>query len=150
MTKTMNAGTWFALLLACAFGANAQTAPQVVWSAPTPSGLANSIQGVDWAPGTAARVALGSTDRWMRVRQAGNGALVYSVLQPIRAGAVDQTLYSTDGAFLAVHDSGRGLGYRVHRASNGVFLGNLLVTIEPNGLLQFAPDAQLLAATGGD
>lgn len=139
-----------ALAFGGAFTAGAQTAPQVVWSAPTPSGLANSIQGVDWAPGTVARVALGSTDRWVRVRQSGNGALVYSVLQPIRSGSADQTLYSTDGAFLAVHNSGGGLGYRVHRARDGLFLGKLAVTIDPNGLLRFAPDAQLLAATGGD
>jgi WD40 repeat protein len=142
-----------ALWLGClgsAFVALAQTAPQVVWSVPTPSGLANSIQGVDWAPGTVARVAVGSTDRWVRVRQAGNGALVYSVLQPIRSGSADQTLYSTDGAFLAVHNSTGGMGYRVHRASDGVFLGTLGVTIDPNGLVRFAPDAQLISATGGD
>jgi WD40 repeat protein len=139
-----------ALGLGGAFAARAQTAPQVVWSAPTPSLLANSIQGVDWAPGTAARVALGSTDRWVRTRQAGSGALVYSVLQPHRSGAADQALYSTDGAFLAVHNSSGGLGYRVHRAVDGVFLGTLMVTIDPNGIVRFAPDAQLVAATGGD
>jgi WD40 repeat protein len=151
----MNAGRF--LLLACvalglggAFAAQAQTAPQVVWSAPTPSGLANSLVGIDWAPGTTARIALGSSDRWVRLREAGNGALVYSVLQPLHAGTADQTLYSTDGAFIAVHDSGLGLGYRVLRAGNGAFLGMLSVTLDPNGLVRFAPDAQLLAATGGD
>ena len=136
------------LLLVAASAARAQTAPQVVWSAPTPSGIANSLQGVDWAPGTVARVALGSTDRWLRVRQAGNGALVYSVLQPIRSGAVDQALYSTDGGLLAVHNSTGGLGFRVHRGRDGAFLGRISVAIEPNGLVQFAPDAALLAATG--
>ena len=43
----------------------AQGAPDIVWEAPTPSVLANSILGVGWAPGTAGRVAYGSTDRWL-------------------------------------------------------------------------------------
>jgi WD40 repeat protein len=143
----------FALAL-CVLGilhlpASAQTAPQVVWSVPTPSLLSNSIQGVAWAPGSIARVAVGSTDRWVRTRQASNGALVYSVLQPHRSGSAEQVVYSTDGVFISVHNSNRG-GYRVHRASDGVFLGTLTVTIEPNGIVRFAPDATLLAATGGD
>jgi WD40 repeat protein len=125
-------------------------APQVVWEAPTPNSLANSIQGVGWAPGTLNRIAVGSTDRWVRTRVASNGALLYSVLQPIRSGSANQTVYSTDGAYLAVHNSGGGMGYRIHRASDGVFLGRLEVTVLPNGLLRFAPDAQLLAAVGGD
>jgi WD40 repeat protein len=150
MKRATFLATLFASCLVSALAAHAQTAPQVVWSAPTPSGLANSVQGVDWAPGTLARVALGSTDRWVRVRQSDNGALVYSVLQPIRSGSADQTLYSTDGVFLAVHNSTGGMGFRVHRARDGAFLGMLVVTIDPNGLLRLAPDAQLLAATGGD
>ena len=144
----IRSSNWVALLLLVASGVHAQGAPQVVWSAPTPSGIANSIQGVDWAPGTIARVALGSTDRWLRVRQAGTGTLMYSVLQPINSGSVDQALYSTDGALLAVHDSTAGLGFRVHRGSDGGFLGRISVTIDADGLVQFAPDAQLLAATG--
>jgi WD40 repeat protein len=127
----------------------AQGAPEVVWEAATPSGLANSIQGVGWSPSTAA-VAVGSTDRWMRSRHASNGALVYSVLQPHRSGSVDQTIYSGDGMYLAVHNSSGGLGYRVHRATDGVFLGMLTVTVNANGLVRFAPDAQLLGAVGGD
>ena len=95
-------------------------------------------------------MAVGSTDRWVRSRQASNGALAYSVLQPIRSGSADQTIYSIDGAFLAVHSSGSGLGYRVHRAADGVFLGAITVTIDSNGLVRFAPDAQLLAAGGGN
>lgn len=130
--------------------ARAQGAPQVLWEIPTPSLLANSVQGIDWAPGTIARVAVGSTDRWVRVRRASSGALVYSVLQPHRSGSANQTVYSSDGAFLAVHNSNGGLGYRVLRASDGVFLGMLTATIDANGIVRFAPDAQLLAATGGD
>jgi WD40 repeat protein len=130
--------------------ARAQGAPQVSWEIPTPSLLANSVQGIDWAPGTIARVAAGSTDRWVRVRRASSGALVYSVLQPHRSGSANQTVYSSDGAFLAVHNSNGGLGYRVLRASDGVFLGMLTATIDASGIVRFAPDAQLLAATGGD
>jgi hypothetical protein len=49
-----------------------------------------------------------------------------------------------------VHNSSAGLGYRVHRAVDGVFLGMLTVTIDARGLAQFAPDSQLLGAAGGD
>src|SRR4029434_6630040 len=125
-----------------------QGAPDIMWEAPTPSGLANSILGVGWAPGNSARVAVGSTDRWLRNRNANNGALIYSVLQPHRSGSADQTLFSGDGLFLAVHNSSGALGYRVHRASDGVFLGSLTVTVQDNGLVRFAPDAQLLGAVG--
>ena len=128
----------------------AQGAPDIVWEAPTPSGLANGILGVGWSPATAGRVAFGSTDRWLRTRQAGNGALVYSVLQPHRSGSADQAIYSGDGIFLAVHNSNRGLGYRVHRAADGLFLGSLTVDVDASGLVHFAPDAQLQAAVGGD
>jgi WD40 repeat protein len=127
----------------------AQGAPDVVWEVVTPSGLGNSILGVGWSPSTAA-VAVGSTDRWMRTRQASNGALIYSVLQPHRSGSADQTIYSIDGVYLAVHNSSDGLGYRVHRAADGLFLGMLTTTIDAKGLVRFAPDAQLLGAVGGD
>ena len=49
-----------------------------------------------------------------------------------------------------MHSSGSGLGYRVHRAADGVFLGAITVTIDSNGLVRFAPEAQLLAAAGGN
>jgi len=128
----------------------AQGAPDIVWSVPTPSGLGNSIQGVGWAPGTSAQVAVGSSDRWLRTRRASNGAILYSVLQPHRSGGVNQTIYSSDGVYLAVHNTSGGLGYRVHRAADGVFLGNLTVTIDSRNLVQFAPDSLLLASVGGD
>jgi WD40 repeat protein len=127
----------------------AQGAPNLVWEVPTPNILANSIQGVSWSP-VSAQLAVGSTDRWVRTRQASNGSLVYSVLQPIRSGGANQTIYSTDGFYLAVHNRSGGLGYRVHRALDGVFLGTLTATIESNGLVRFAPDAQLISAVGGD
>jgi WD40 repeat protein len=128
----------------------AQGAPDVVWEEATPSSLANSIVGVGWSAGLKARVALGSTDRWVRVRNPGNGNLIYSVLQPHRSGSANQTVFSRDGGLLAVHNSNSGLGYRVHRVADGVFLGTLAVTIDARELVQFAPDAQLSAALGGD
>jgi WD40 repeat protein len=86
----------------------------------------------------------------VRTRQATNGALVYSVLQSHRSGNADQTVYSIDGVYLAVHNSQGGLGYRIHRASDGTFLGVLTVKLESDGLIHFAADAQLLSAMGGD
>lgn len=148
--KAIFLGAAFAALRFCHPQAFGQSAPDILWEIATPSGLANSIQGVSWSPGTSGRVAVGSTDRWVRTRQASNGALVYSVLQPHRSGSADQVIYSTDGLFLAVHNSSGGLGYRVHRAADGLFLGMLTVTVDANGLARFAPDAQLVAAVGGD
>jgi WD40 repeat protein len=86
----------------------------------------------------------------VRVRQAADGALVYSVLQPHRSGGANQTVYSTDGLYLAVHNSSGGLDYRVHRSSDGTFLGTLAVSVDANGIVRFAPDDQLKAAVGGD
>src|SRR5439155_12966718 len=86
----------------------------------------------------------------IRTREASNGALAFSVLQPHRSGSADQTIYSMDGAFIAVHNSSGGLGYRVHRAGDGLFLGMLTVTVDADGLVRFAPDGQLLGAVGGD
>src|SRR5262245_56985778 len=128
----------------------AQGAPDIVWEVVTPSGIANSIQGVGWSPAPGGGVTFGSTDRWMRTRQSENGSLLYSVLQPIHSGSANQTIYSTDGTFIAVHNSGGGLGYRVHRAVDGLFLGMLTTTVDTSGLVRFAPDAQLIAAVGGD
>jgi WD40 repeat protein len=128
----------------------AQSAPDIFWEAPTPSALANSIEGVGWSPTRSERVAFGSTDRWMRTREADNGALVYSVLQPHRSGDANQVFYSADGAFIAVHNSGDGLGYRVHRAVDGVFLGMLTVAVDADRLVRFAPDDQLMGAIEGD
>jgi WD40 repeat protein len=132
----------------CGISSALAATPNVIWEVPTPSGLANSIQGVGWSP--AGRVAVGSTDRWVRTRQTSNGALIYSVLQPHRSGSADQTIFSKDGLYLAVHNSSRGLGYRVLRAADGVFLGSLTVTVNSNGLVRFAPDAQLISSVGGD
>src|ERR1051325_9892923 len=115
-----------------------QGSPDIVWEAVTPNTLANSIEGVGCSPTVSGNVVFGSTDRWLRTRQADNGSLVYSVLQPHRSGSANQTIYSTDGLFIAVHNSSAGLAYRVHRAVDGVFLGMLTVTVDENGLVRFA------------
>jgi WD40 repeat protein len=119
-----------------------------VWSIPTPSGLANSIVGVGWSP-AGGRVAVGSTDRWVRARAASNGALQWSTLQiPIGSGTADQTIFSSDSALVAAHNTGQGWTWRVHRAADGVFVGKLVGTLQPSGVVTFAPDAQLIASTG--
>ncbi len=127
-------------------GISAGFAQEVVWEVPTPNGLPNSVVGVGWAPGLSGQVAMGSTDRWLRTRQAASGALIYSILGPQHSSGGDQTIYSNDGVYLAVHDLKKGLDYRIYRASDGVFLGTILVTIDSNGLVQFAADAQLQAS----
>lgn len=60
----------------------AEGAPDILWEVPTPGGLANSIVGVGWTPGVSGQVAMGSTDRWLRTRQATSSALIYSILGP--------------------------------------------------------------------
>ena len=139
---------WFLALLSLIFlpGISPSFAQEVVWEVQTPNGLANSIVGVGWAPGVSGQVAMGSTDRWLRTRQATNGALIYSILGPQHSAGGDQTIYSNDGLYLAVHNIKKGLDYRIYRASDGLFLGTLLVTIDSNGLVQFAADAQLQAS----
>jgi WD40 repeat protein len=130
--------------------AQAQGAPDVIWEALTPNTLANSIQAVGWSPDASGQLVFGSTDRWLRTRDAANGTLLYSVLQPHRSGSVNQAIYSSDGGFIAVHNSSGGLGYRVHRAVDGLFLGMLTVAVDSDGLVQFVPDSQLIGAVGGD
>src|SRR5204862_8308526 len=109
-----------------------------------------SIVGVGWAPSPSGQVAMGSTDRWLRTRQAANGALIYSILGPQHSRGGDQTVYSTDAMFLAVHNRNRGPDYRVYRAADGLFLGTIVVTIDSNGIVHFAPDAQLQSSVPGD
>jgi WD40 repeat protein len=139
---------WFLALFSviALSGISTGFAQEVVWEVPNPTGFSNTIVGVGWAPGVSGQVAMGSTDRWLRTRQATSGALIYSILGPQHSSGGDQTIYSTDGAYLAVHNLKKGLDYRIYRASDGAFLGTLLVTIDGNGLVQFAPDAQLQAS----
>jgi WD40 repeat protein len=99
-------------------------------------------------PAAGGRVAVGSTDRWVRSRNSSSGALQFSVLQPHLAGSADQVFL-----FHRQHPARRAQQqprrrFRIHRASDGTFLGTLVITIQPNGVVTFAPDAQLTASTG--
>lgn len=124
----------------------AQGAPDILWEVPTPGLLANSVIGVGWSAGSAPQVAVGSTDRWLRLRQAASGSLSYSLLGPQHSSGADQTIFSIDGALLAVHNAGLGLNYRVYRASDGFFLGTITVTVDDKNLARFSADLQLQAA----
>jgi WD40 repeat protein len=127
----------------------AQTAPSVVWQIPTPGLLGNSVQAVAWSP-TGDGVSVGSTDRWFRLRRPSDGQLLYSILEPQHSHGVGHIVYSTDGALIGVRNQSSGLSFRVQRASDGAFLGNVIATVGANGIVTFAPDAGLLASTGGD
>jgi WD40 repeat protein len=78
----------------------------------------------------------------MRTRQASNGALIYSVLQPQHSSGADQTIYSINGKSLAVHNESSGLTFRIYRAADGVFLGTITGTVDANGIVQFSANAQ--------
>jgi WD40 repeat protein len=104
---------------------------------------------VAWSPSDDS-VAVGSTDRWFRLRDTDNGALGYSILEPPRQSGVGQILFSTDGGLIGVNMRGSGSSFIVERASDGVSLGKILATFQANGLVTFAPDATLQANTGGD
>ncbi|HTF87729.1 MAG TPA: WD40 repeat domain-containing protein [Planctomycetota bacterium] len=138
-----------ALLLVAARSAAAQDTPNIVWEVPTPSLLANSVLAVGWSP-VADSFAVGSDDRWFRLRQASDGALLYSVLEPQHSHGVAAILYSIDGGLIGVRNQSSGMSFRVQQASDGLFLGNVVGTFNANALISFAPDATLLANTGGD
>jgi WD40 repeat protein len=134
------------LALSSAF---AQGAPNIVWQVPTPSALANSVIAVAWSP-TDDQIVVGSNDRWFRARYASTGALQYSVLEPIHSQGPGHILYSNDGTRIGVRNQTSGLSFRVQRAIDGVFLGNVVASVSPAEIVSFAPDAMLLANTGGD
>jgi len=85
----------------------------------------------------------------VRARASASGTLQWSTLQvPIGSGTADQTIFSTNSTLVAAHNSGQGWAWRVHRSADGVFVGKLVGTLQPNGVVTFAPDAQLVASTG--
>lgn len=144
----------FPLLAACALldlvlPARAQIAPSIVWSEPSPGLGDNNVGAVAWSPADDA-LAVGSSDRWFRLRVASSGDLLYSVLEPKNSGGVGGIMFSHDGQLVGVRNQSIGLSFRVQTMAEGLSLGKVLATVEPNGLVTFAPDAQLLAATGGD
>ena len=144
--------TWSLAFLGSASAA-AQSAPSVVWEEPTPGLGSNSVTAVGWSPignGGGDGVAVGSTDRWLRLRAPRDGAILYSVLEPPHTHGPGQIAFSTDGGLIGVEHRAFGMSFRVHRASDGAALGNVIATLGPDGILTFAPDAALLASTGGD
>src|SRR5262245_16643226 len=95
-------GTWIWVVSAAATSAVfGQSAPSVVWRRPAPGPGSNSVTAVGWSP-FGDSVAVGSTDRWFRLRRATDGALLYSVLEPPHSQGPGQTVYSTDGALIGV------------------------------------------------
>ena len=136
-------------LLSALRSAVAQAAPDTVWTAPTPSLGVNSVQAVAWSP-TGESFAVGSTDRWFRLRLASDGGLLYSVLEPPKTHGVGAILYSHDAQLIGVRNQSSGLSFRVQRMIDGLFLGKVEGTVGTDGLVTFAPDATLLATTGGD
>lgn len=138
-----------ALTLGTVSRSRAQGAPDIVWEAPTPSGLGNHIDAVAW-PAAGGSLAVGSSDRWLRSRRASDGGLIYSVLEPHRSGGVARLLFSTDGALTGVQNQNNTMGFRVERTADGVFLGSMVGSVGQNGLVSFVPDATLQANTGGD
>ncbi|HEX5009479.1 MAG TPA: hypothetical protein VFY71_03685 [Planctomycetota bacterium] len=135
------------LLLAVASVAAAQTAPAIVWSAPTPGLGANDVAAVAWSP-TDDGLAVGSSDRWFRLRVASTGELLYSILEPKNSGGPGNIIFSDDGQLIGVRNQSSGLGIRVQRMTDGLFLGSIVGTVGANGLVSFAPDSMLVATIG--
>jgi WD40 repeat protein len=141
-----------ALLLILAMGsgvAYAQGAPDVVWQVPTPNGVANRVTAVAFTE-TGDSLVVGSSDRFLRARNAESGAQLYAVLEPHRSGGVVRVLSSSDGAFIGVQNADDTMGFRVQRSADGAFVGNVVGSVGANGIVTFAPDSTLLANTGGD
>ena len=135
-----------AQLLVVALAAT-QGSPSLVWSAATPGPGANSVQAVAWSP-TGESVAVGSDDRWFRLRHAGDGALLYSLLEPPKSGGPAAISYSLDAQLIGVRNQSSGLKLRVQRMLDGLLVGNIVGTLGSDGLVSFAPDALLAAFTG--
>jgi WD40 repeat protein len=137
------------LVFATTAGIASAGPPSVVWLAPNPGMLATNASAAAWSP-SGATVATGLADRWMRIRQASNGTQTVAILQPHRSGGVANLTFSNDNRYLAVgNQSGTG-SFRVYTVSNGTFLGTLVATIDPKGILSFAPDAQLAPTPAGN
>jgi hypothetical protein len=123
------------------------SAPTVIWSAPDSGGLGASVGAVAWsADGTL--VVSGMSDRNLRVRQASNGQVVSTILQPPKSRGVIRALFSKDGQFLAVGNSAGTLLFRVYRVSTSAFLGQLTASVDANSIVHYAPDAALAGAAG--
>ena len=136
------------LIVGLASVGHAQVAPSVLWSAPTPGLLQNNLNAVAWSP-TDDGLAVGSSDRWFRLRVASTGALLYSILEPKNSGGPGDIIFSHDGQLIGVRNQSSGLSIRVQRMIDGLFVGNIVATVDENGLIVLAPDSMLVATTGG-
>jgi WD40 repeat protein len=138
-------------ILSLGVSATASTAgsPDVVWQVPNPNIASNNVLAVGWSPASDV-VAVGSSDRWFRVRRALDGVQSYAVLEPPKTSGVGQIFFSTDGELIGVQNRSSTMSFIVQRASDGVTLGRMIATVGQDGLVTFAPDSQLQSSAGGD
>jgi len=135
-----------ALLLAA--GTALAASPSVIWSKPNTSGLGASVGAVAWSP-NGSLVASGLSDRWVRVRNATNGAELRAILQPPHSHGVVKLLFSNDNQFLAVGNSAGSTQFRVYQVSGGAFLGQILGSVDERSIIHYAADAQLASNSNG-
>ncbi len=121
--------------------------PPVLWSAANPGGLAGSVGAVAWSP-DGSLAASGLSERNVHIRQASNGQLVRSILQPRHTDGVVRLQFSRDSQFLAVGNATGTLQFRVYRVSTGDFLGLIVATVDGNNVVHYGVDAQLAGAGG--
>jgi WD40 repeat protein len=141
----MGATTGVLLAAGVAFAAGP---PPVLWSASNPGGLAASVGAVAWSP-SGTLVASGLSERNVRIRQASNGQLLSTILQPRHSNGVVRLQFSDDSQFLAVGNATGTLQFRVYQVSSGTFLGLIVATVDSNSIVHYGVDAQLGTAPGG-
>ena len=122
--------------------------PTITWSKANPGGIAGHVGAVAWSP-NGALVASGLSDRNVYIRNAADGSLVRSILQPHRSNGVIRLQFSSDSQFLAVGNSSGTAQWRVHQVSSGTFLGLITASVDSNNIVRYAVDAQLAGAPGG-
>lgn len=121
--------------------------PTIAWSKTNPGGLAATAGAVAWAP-NGALVASGLSDRNVYIRNAGDGGLVRTILQPHRSHGVIRLQFSGDSQFLAVGNSAGTAQWRVHEVASGTFLGLITASVDANSIVRYAVDSQLAGAPG--
>ena len=136
-------GGLIATLLAASVAVAA--APTVVWSKPNPSSLAGHVGGTAWAP-SGTLVASGLSDRWVYIRNASNGSLVRSILQPPHSHGVVRLQFSRDSRYLAVGNSAATTRWRVYEVASGTFLGQITAAVDSRSIVQYGVDATLATA----
>jgi WD40 repeat protein len=140
------AGGVVAAVLSAAFVA--AVPPTIAWSKANPGGLAGSVGGVAWSP-NGALVASGLSERNLYIRNASDGSLVRSILQPQRSRGVIRLQFSSDSKFLAVGNAAATAQWRVYQVSSGTFLGLITASVDANSIVRYAVDSQLAGAPDG-